>query len=169
MGQIFFTILARPAFVYYILFIGPFNGPGGGGWPGWWKCCKTFCQIKSNASHCLDFQHVYACTILCNAELLHMLRFLLFPKGYADFCYKLSGLFLLQITDWMPQVRNVLVLILTANVAGVHMFEISFKMLQNEGKLIIFIRGQQKTIPSYPPQNCHLPVFTVPHAIFILF
>ncbi len=50
----------------------------------------------------------------------------------------------------MPQVWKILALILTANVAGVRMSEMTFKMLQNVGKLIIFIRGQQKTtiIPS---------------------
>ncbi len=59
-----------------------------------------------------------------------------------------------------------LVLILIANVAGVYMSEITFKILQNVGKLIIFIRGKQKAIPSYSFQNCHLPGFTAPHSIF---
>ncbi len=69
------------------------------------------------------------------------------PKCYAGFCYKLRRLFLLsQITHWLPQVWNILVLILTANVAGVHMSEKTFKMLQNVGKLTIFIMNQEKTI-----------------------
>ncbi len=44
------------------------------------------------------------------------------------------------------------------------MSEITFKMLQKVGKQIIFIKPQQKTIPSYP-----LKFFIFPREMFLIF